>query len=878
MRAPRAARWILRASLPAEDAEDVVENLEQLHRVKWANRGRLCASLWFWRQALTFAITMRASSALAHLRRPAGRPWMRAAATDLRFGLRTFRTAPAFVTGVVLTLALGLGANVAVFAVVHAVLLRPLPYPDTQELKWIWPEGTVALTHERFEELDQAVSGPAIDLTAFAVRSFSVQGRSESSIVSGASVATDFIETVALAPPLGRSLRPSDGIPGAEPVALISDQLWRTQFGADTSLIGQRVDLYTAASIPMIPGAFTGARHTVVGVLAPTYEPFGYRADVVTPLIRDPADPHYTDMGELVLLARSRLDAGVVRGELAAAARDLPSFRRLVEPIEQSTVVTLQEALFGSLRPTLLLTLSAVAVVLLVACVNVANLTLTRSRKRRQELAVRMALGAGRGRVVRQLLTESLLLATVAGAVGLSGAWLLLGPLMRLVPTQFVPTEGVAVEGTVLAFAAALVLFTGLLSGVAPALSAGKRALEKEGRSRSRASSRHVVGRGLAAAQVALALVLAQAAVLLVMSFDRLQKVDPGLIPEGVVTLRVAPSDQRYESVEERRSLIDRALAGARALPGVSSAGAIHFLPIADGGPGINFLLDPSDPESRSSAGYRVVTPGYVESMGIPVRRGRTFGPDDQAGSAPVGMVNERLATLLWPGEDPLGRTVYRTSGQPFFTVVGVTGDVRQRGVQTDPQPEVYIPLGQSAWASEMSLVVRTDRAASEIHSQLRRIVRELDVNLPITRVSTMTEVLDRSLATPRFLGLLFAAFAGLALTLGAVGIYGVVSTVVADRTDEIGIRMALGASSRDVLRQELLDGGRTILAGVAIGTLLSRFTHRLLEGLVYGIPTGSWSVALGSATLLAGLAFLAIGIPALRAGRVDPTKAINAG
>ena len=877
MKPPRLARWILRACLRTDEAEDITENLEELYRGRRTRGGRLRANLWYWRQALAFPVRLRGASALGALGSGAPGDWTRSTLSDLRFGLRAFRTAPAFVAGVVLTLALGLGANVAVFAIVHSVLLRPLPYPDSQDLKWIWPEGSVSLTHERFEELERAAAGPALDLTAFAVRSFSVQGGSDSRIVSGAAVTTDFIDAIALAPQLGRGFRPSDGFPGAERIVLISDALWRTQFGADSALIGQAVDVHTAASIPMIPGAFTGARHTVVGVLPPSYEPFGYHAEVVTPLIRDPSDPHYSNMGELVVLGRSRLDANAIQQELADAARALPSFSRLVEAVDQSTVTTLRDAVYGSLRPTMLLTLAAVTIVLLVACVNVANLTLTRGRKRRQELAVRMALGAARSRVIRQLLTESVLLSAAAGTLGLLGAWLLLGPLLRLVPGAFLPTSGVQVDGAVLVFAVVLVLATGLVSGATPAVMAGRSTLEGEGRSGSKASTRHTLGRGLAAAQVALALVLAQAAFLLVLSFDHLRRVDPGLRPEGVVTLRVAPSEQRYEAVEERRALINRALEAARALPGVSAAGAIHFLPIADGGPGINFLLDPSDTETRASAGYRVVTPGYVESMGIPLRQGRAFDADDVEGSTPVGMVNERLADVLWPGEDPLGRTVYRTNGAPFFTVVGVTGNVRQRGVQSAAQPEIYIPLAQSAWASEMSLVVRTNRASSEIHPQLRSLVREVDPNVPITRMSTMAEVVDQSLSTPRFLGLLFASFAALALTLGAVGIYGVVSTVVAARTGEIGIRMALGASSSEVLRHELWQGGKTVLAGVVIGVLLSRVTHRLLDGLVYDVPTGSWAIALGSAALLGGLGLTAVAVPAFRAGRVDPTKAITA-
>ena len=878
MRPPALASWILRVTLPAEDRDDILENLEQLHAAKAADRGRLHAQLWFWRQALSFPLRVRTSSALSNIHRQAAGPWLQSAASDLRLGLRTFRTAPLFAAGVVLTLALGLGANVAVFAVVHAVLLRPLPYPEAEALHWLWPAGEVSLTHQRFLELDRAVADEAVALTAFASRSYSVEGGQESRIVQGAAVTWDFTDVLASAPQLGRGLREGDGLPGAERVALISDDLWRSDFGADSTLIGRTVEVHTAASIPMIPGAFTGARHTIVGVLPPGYEPFGYRADVVTALVRDPSDPHFANMGELSVLARSTLESASVRQQVVRAARDLPSFERLREDMERGSIVTLRDALRGSLRPTLLLALAAVSVVLLMACVNVANLTLTRSRRRRQELAVRMALGAGRARVIRQLLTESLLLSTVAGIVALLGAGLLLGPLLRRVPGDLLPPTEVPVDGNVLAFTIAMVLGAAVLSGIMPALAAGRRAMEREGRSPSKAGGRHRLSRILAATQVALTLVLAQAAVLLVLSFERLQRVDPGLNPRDVVTIRVAPSEQRYAAVEERRALISRALEQARALPGVQSAGAIHFLPIADGGPGINFLMDASDPDSRQAAGYRVVTPGYLETLRIPVRQGRTFNRDDAGGAEPVGIVNERLASLLWPEGGALGRTVYRTSGDPFFTVVGVVGDVRQWGVQQDPQPEIYIPLDQSAWASAMSLVVRTGRPAPEVHAQLREVIRDLDEHLPITRMSTMVDVIEGSLSTPRFLRLLFMVFAGLALTLGGVGVYGVVATIVADRTDEIGIRMALGASSGAVLRQELREGSRTVLIGIALGMVLWRVTHTFLEGMVFDVPTGSWTVAIACALFLGALALLAVAAPAARAGTVDPRRAISTG
>ena len=675
MRPPRPARWILSRTVSAQHRDDVVSNLDELYGFRRQTRGRLRADVWYWRQAFGFSARVSLAGRPESGNTRGGR---RQGSTDLgghflgdlRIALRSFRRAPGFFLAVVGTLGLGFGANTAIFAVVNASILRPLPFPDSDELVWLWPQGDISPTLAQFERIRPSLA--SAELTAFAFRAYSVQGGDAPREVPGVSVSTNHFDVFGVRPQLGRGLRSQDAFPGAEPVAVISHRLWQSQFGADSSVIGRRVGLFTAASIPMVPGAFTGAHHTIVGVLQPGYQPFGFDREVYTPLVVDPADPNFANMGELSLLGRMApgVDAEGVQAELLRVAEEVPEFRHLSERIAQDQVVGLRDAIYGSLRPTMWLTLGAVALVLLIACSNVANLTLVRAQSRQGELAIRGALGAGRARLVRQLLTESFLLACMAASVGFGIAYLALPTVVRVLPPGIAPPGGIPLTWPVLAYTAGALLVTTLLSGVVPAVintkpvGAGSMGSQRVVGSSRR---RRIVNNGLVVGEIAMALVLVHGAGVLVMSFNKLQTVDVGFDPADVTTMRVAPSEGRYGSPDVRREMFAQVLQKVEAIPGVESAAAIHFLPIADGGPSINFLLDPADEESRQGSGYRVVTSGYIETMGIPLLRGRTLDENDVGGGAPVGMINASLAEVLWPGENPLGRTVYRTSGNRMF-------------------------------------------------------------------------------------------------------------------------------------------------------------------------------------------------------------------
>ncbi len=417
-----------------------------------------------------------------------------------------------------------------------------------------------------------------------------------------------------------------------------------------------------------------------------------------------------------------------------------------------------------------------------------------------------------------------------------------------------------------------------MLSGIGPAVR-HTRALDGIcGSQRGVGSSprRHFVNNGLVVTEIALALVLAYGAGLLLKSFSNLTSVDMGFDTANVTTVRVAPSEQQYRDTAVRRNLFARLLERIRALPGVEAAGAIHFLPIGDGGPGVGFLMDGADPQSNQTSSYRVVTPGYLETMKIPLLQGRQVDANDGPGSALVGWVNRSLAERMWPGEDAVGRTVYRTSGRVFFTVAGVVGDVRQSALGVPPHPEIYLPLAQSQWASAMTIVVRTAGGVPGLESQLRRIVRTVDPYLPTTRLASMEAFMSDSVAGQRFYSVLFSLFAGLALVLGGVGVHGVVSYVMRQRTDEIGIRLALGATQRDILRQEIVRGAVMTGTGIVFGVLTAFALTRFLTSLLYEVSLFDPIVFGAVASILATVALLGVALPARRAARTDPIIAIR--
>ena len=885
MRPPKVARWLLGLTVPARDRDDVVANLDDLYRFRRENCGRVSADAWYWRQALSFSARVRIGSsgpvAGSSSSSRNGDP-MSQFFEDVRFALRSFRKSPGFLFAVVGTLGLGFGANIVIFAVVNSVVLKPLPFPEADELVWVWSDGNISLTLSQFTELQPEARSFA-DLTAFGFRSYSIQSDGGSSIVTGVSVSTNHFDVFGLRPMLGRPLRPEDGLPGSESIALISNELWRSQFGADSMIVGRRVELFTAAAIPMVRGAFTGTPHTVVGVLPPGYQPFGFHAQVYTPLIVDPDEPTFYNMGELSVIGRMVGGTGKerVQSELARLGDELPSLTRTAESIRQDKVTDLREALSGSLRTAMFLTLGAVGMVLLIACANVANLVLGRTQARQRELAIRSAVGAGRGRLIRQLLTESLVLSAISASAGLGAAFLLLPAVGSSLPPQIAPQAGVALEWTVLWFAMGALVVTALISGVAPALMNTKTigsGLSGSQRTLGIGRRRHVVNNALVVSEIALALVLAHGAGLLVLSFTKLTRVDPGFTAANVMTMQVAPSARRYGDSDVRRALFAQIMERAASIPGVESVGAIHFLPIAQGGPSINFQMDPADDQTRRGSGYRVVTPGYIETMGIPLLQGRAVDETDVAGGALVGMINHSLAEQLWPGEDPIGRTIYRTSGRVMLTVVGVVGDVNQTALGLPPSPEIYIPLTQTEWASGMNVVVRTSGAVTGLDPQLRQIVKEIDPNLPVTRVAWMDAILAASVADWRFYGLLFSSFAALALVLGGIGIYGVVSAVVGERTDEIGICLALGATRETILRREVVRSGRIITVGIGAGLLLAFLATRLLSSLLYEVSPSDPIVVASTSLILVLVAMAGVTIPARRASRIDPLRAIRAG
>ena len=861
----------------------MVANLEDLYRAHHAARGALAAYGWYWVQALSFSARLHAAVPRPfrnHLRsRSKVTESMLQFLDDVRYAVRSFRNSPGFTMAAVATLALGFGANTVIYAVVNAVVLQPLPFPSPDRLVWVFTSGQMPLTMRQFSELQPGTSEFA-QLTAFAGRAYAIAGGDAPDEVTGIGVTTNHFDVFRTPPMLGRSFESQDGVPGTEPVALISYELWQRHFGGDASVVGQRVSLYTSAVIPMVPGAFTGTPHTVVGVLPPRYQPFGYQAEVFTPLVVDPSDPNFTNMGELSVVGRlaPRATADQLKAELVRLSGVIPSLQNSREQIAQDEVAVLQDALFGNLRPAMFVTLGAVGLVLLIACANVANLGLARTQARRQELAVRHALGASRARLARQLLTESTVLSGIAAVVGLVAARILLPTVVAVLPPSITGAQEVGLDGSVLLFCLLALVITGVLSGSVPAVRSTKNPDFKIARAqRGAGANKHAINKGIVVGEIALALVLAYGAGLLVKSFARLTDVDAGFSVENVMTIRVAPSEQKFRDTEVRRVLYAQILERLRGTPGVQAAGAIHFLPIGDGGPGINYLMDPADRQTRQSTGYRVITPGYLEAMNIPVLRGRAINDGDRTGSELVGLINATLAQRLWPDDDALGKSLYRTSGRKFFTVVGVVGDVRQSAVGLPPQPEIYLPLSQSGWASAMTIVARTEREVPAMAAQLRGIVRSVDPNLPITRVAAMDAIVSQSLASPRFYGVLFSVFAILALVLGGIGVYGLISFAVSNRTDEIGIRLALGATRGGIMRHEIRTGFTMTGLGIGIGLLAAFGASRLLSSLLFEVAPFDLPVLAGTTGVLVVIALLGVLIPAQRASRVDPLVAIRA-
>jgi predicted permease len=811
---------------------------------------------------------------------------------DLRYAARMLRKRPAYTLVAVLTLALAIGANTAIFSVVNGVLLKPPPFPEPQQLQQLvrlYPEGTAdSLSLPKFHFLRDSAS----DFSSVAAfdslgSGFNMAGDGAPERVVGSRVSLDFFRTFGVPPALGRDFLPEEDRPGAPKVVVLSHALWRGRFGADPGVLGRSVTLNDEG-------------YTVVGV-APASFRYPDTAQLWTPLQADPASRDRANYLEVV----GRLKAGAGVERLASAMPLLSERYRAfygedMSKEERLGAKPLQEHLSGRLRPALLMLLGAVALVLLIACVNLANLQLARAATRAREIAVRSALGASSARIVRQLLTESVLLAGMGGLVGVLLAAAGVPGLLSLAPQSLQRFEAVGVDVGVLAFSAALSLLTGVLFGILPALQAVRADLQtalKDGASRTGGGTAGVrTRRLLVAGEVALAVVLLIGASLLVRSFAQLRGVAPGFDPAGVLTMKLSMPEGRYGEPAVLARFHDEMLARVQALPGVQAAGVGGSLP-TEGGPDLPFTIEGKykgggyEAEGVGGAQFRPVTPGFLEALRIGLARGRAIEARDGAGAPLVALLNEAAARRYFPNEDPVGKRIHVGAPVPEFMdpapreVVGVVKDVREHGLDEEAPPIMYVPMAQvngpinrlMIRLMPLNLAVRS--AAGEpgrLTQPVQREVWAVDARQPVSNVLTMEEVLTRSLGSQRFNMVLVGALAALALLLSAVGIYGVLSYLVAQRTQEIGVRVALGATRGSVVGLVLGQGMRAVGAGAAVGVLAAFGLAKLLTSLLYGLSASDPVAFLAAPALLLVVAFGATWLPARRAAHVDPMVALR--
>ena len=793
---------------------------------------------------------------------------------DVRFGARTLSKSRGFTLVAVLTLAIGIGANAAIFSVVNAVLLRPLPYRAPERLVTVLHEGGSPVAPANF--LDWREQARSFESIA-AAQSWNVTmtGQDRPEQLNVLQTGAEMFRVLGVEAQLGRTYSSGEDQPGREHVVVLSHGFWQRRFGGARDVVGQQVTL-------------DGEPYTVVGVMPPDFQfaPFwATHAEAWVPLN---LGRRVSDRRGQSLRVFARLKPGVTLGQAQAEMETIN--RRLAEqyPRENEgltvSVDSLHEKVVGKSRPALLIMLGAVGFVLLIACANVANLMLAKSAMRQREIAVRIALGAGRWRVVRQLLTESLVLSFAGGAAGLLLAYWSNTALASLGPDTLPRLRTASLDGGVLLFTLGLSVFVGLLFGLAPALRSTKTDLTESLKSRAQGSARgrrhERVRQLLVVGEVAVSLVLLVGGGLMMRSFLRLTSVDPGFDPRGVTTATVRLAGPRYATDEQRAAFFQRLTTQLSSLPGVKSASAVNHIPLGGDVWTYGFTVEgrPATPDAeRQSAVYRVVRPDYFRTMGAALLKGHDFTERDDASAPGVVIVNEALARRQWPGEEPLGKriTVNGESGKPR-EVVGVVKDLKQGDWASEPQPEMYLPHLQAASPRSMTLVLRATSDASELGPEVRREVWAIDGDLPVSQITGMEDVVSESVGQQRFNTLLIGLFAATALILAAVGVYGVMSHAVVQRTHEIGVRLALGARGRDVLGMIIRQGLGLTLAGLAVGLTGALALMRVMKSLLYEVSATDPLVFGGVAVALTLSALLACYIPARRATKVDPMVALR--
>jgi predicted permease len=813
--------------------------------------------------------------------------------SDLRHAVRWLSRSPGFAAVAVGTLALGIGADVAIFSVFNAVILKPLGFERPEELVRVTSDftkqGRKDLGLSAPELFDYRRSDVFSEICGIWPIDANITGMDRPERADVLLTDAGYFRMLGVRPEAGRFFADSDYQPGIAPVAVISDSWWRRHYGGQPSAIGRQFrlddDLYTI--IGVTPPGFRHPGRTAQGDV----DVWAASGWIASPFPQ-PTRRAYFLQGAIARLspgwtasaAQKRID------EIAARwRRDDPNAYPVAEGWEPR-VLPLQEDLVGDVRPALAILLAAVGFVLLIACANVAGLLLVRASARRREIAIRQALGAGRGRLVRQLLTESLLLAAAGGTLGVAVAQEALDALVRLSPTRFPRVLEIGIDPRVLGFALAVSLLTGILFGLAPALHASGADLQEQLKEGGRGDSGTARGGRLRSAlvvgEVALSLVLLVAAGLLVRTLWRLQHVNPGFESHGLATASVwLPQPNlietgRYFEHESRVALFRRILTRAQEVPGVEAAVAATRVPFGGARSTASFRIEGRDAEHGgiASADLVSVSPGYFSAMKVPLLRGRLFTDQDDERSRPVAIVSESLVRSAFPGEDPLGRRVQlpgRNGPGPWVSIVGVVRDVKMEALDAGERPALYRPLWQVSSMS-VTFVLRGLRRAAELASQIESAVRGIDSELPVYAVRSMDEAMASTVSQRRFAMLLLALFAAAALALSAIGIYGVVSYTVARRTREIGIRMALGARPGDALAMVLGQGLRLILAGVALGLAGSLALTRTLATLLYGVSPRDPVTLGGIAALLVAVALAASYLPARRASVISPTEALR--
>jgi putative ABC transport system permease protein len=796
---------------------------------------------------------------------------------DLRYGLRRLLKSPGFAIVAVVALGLGIGANTAIFSLVDRVLIRPMPYADPDRLVTLWedasyinfPRNTPSVANfEDWKKQNEVFT----DLTGSRDRAGSLTGDGPPEMVLGGAVTINLFDVLGVPPLLGRAFNEEDDRPGVN-VIILSYGLWQSRYGGDPGVIGRSI-------------LMNDAKTTIIGVMPPGFTLPKRKTQFLSPaqftpqMLNNRRQHLLSVIARLkpgITLARSQSDMTAIAGRLA---QQYPETNRQLGAV----VVPLKDQIVGNTGTALLVLLAAAGCVLLIACANVANLLLARTAVREREMAIRTAMGAARGRLIIQMMTESIMLAVAGGVLGLLLARLSMRVLVALIPTGLPGAFQLSIDGRLLAFTLGISLLTGIVFGIAPALETTSLEVSeklKEGGRAGVGGKRRRFRDALVVAEVALALILLVSAGLLLQTLRNLHAIDAGFNPENILTMSTRLPSPKYADPSKRLAYFEAVVQKIRGLPSVVSAGFTSNLPFTSQGYTADFSIEgrPFAPGTSQNALYREVTNDYLQTLRVRLLEGRLFGNDDRANSLPVVIINETFKKQYWPNESPLGKRV-QTSGDntPFQTIVGVVADVRERGLELDMKPAVYLPVMQLpfGWNTPHQLAIRTAMDPHAIAKAAREAIWAVDRGQPIADVRTMDDIVDLEVANHKQQTALLGAFAALALVLASLGIYGVLSYAVTQRTREIGVRVALGASIGDVTRMVVGHGIALTVLGIAIGTGVALAVTRSMTKLLVGVKAADPAIYVAVAVLLSIVALVACYVPAARAARVDPTVALR--